>query len=189
MSSEPTWIKFGLFLDLDQCRNALPRPKLMALDRCSGHHPGHAGALLRQPSARPGHGQARRVLRRDRPDQHPRRTTAPTPAPTAPRPSAKAGRRSRPGSRMSTWRLASSSMGKVAFGRWRRRIGHPRRGRLLGSAPCLVVRPRRPRAHPQTRHHLRAVRQGVGEELPSLSPTPRPCTRSKTLLQEVTARR
>ena len=55
--------------------------------------------------------------------------------------------------------------------RWRRRR-HPDRGPAGLGHDAVGVRPRRHGAHPQVRHHLRAVRQGVGEEPPPLHPEP-----------------
>ena len=63
-------------------------------------------------------------------------------------------------------------MGKGLLGRRRRAQGDPQGG-LLGSGTMPAIFAEAGMEHTtQVRHHLRAVRQGVGEEPPPLDPEP-----------------
>ena len=162
-------IKFGRFPDRT-VPNLGAEAALMALDDAgltiqdmqalycgnlgeAGGHGRPAGAARDRPDRHPG-GQRRQRLRHRR-DRLPRRLDGDQGRPV----------RRRPG-------VGVEQMGKGLLGGGGGGVGHPDRGPAGLGHHALGVRPRRHGAHPQVRHHLRAVRQGVGEEPPPLHPEP-----------------
>ena len=141
--------------------------------RCGRHDQRHPGALQRQPDDGVRDGRPADPAG-DRPDGHPRRSTARTPARPARRRSARATSRSRPASTTRSSRSASRSspvLACSAAAAARSKGIHPEGLHGLG---LDALRVRRGRHGPREglRHDLRAVRADRREEPPPLDHEP-----------------
>ena len=163
-------IKFGRFPE-----RTVPelgaQAALMALDDCGPDHPGHAGALLRQPRSRPSGMVGQRILREIGQTGIPVVNIA-----NACATGATAFREGWMAIKAGVYDVVLAS----ASSRWARGLlggaaaarASPTEG-LLGSGTMPRVFAEVGMEHtPQVRHDVRAVRQGVGEEPPPLHAQP-----------------